>query len=908
MLGWRKRTTDDFSNEIQAHLAAEADRLRGEGLSEAEAAAAARRTFGNLLGANEQFYESSRWMWLDHLRQDVRYAARQLRHNKGFAAVAVLTLALGIGANTAIFSLIDAVLFRPLPVSNPQQLYRLGETLQCCVIGGYQDNVSIFPYALYKQFRDNTPEFETMAAFMANEFSWSIRRPGNSAPPTPINGEFVSGNYFEMLGIQPFSGRLFSPRDDVPGAPPAAVMSFRAWRDRYNMDPSLVGSTLLIDGKAFTIAGIAPQGFFGTRLQSDPPDLWAPLNTEPLLLGTNSLLPHDDDSVLYIMGRLRTGVLPRSLEPKLNGQMRRFIAALLGTQITSEDRKHIAQQFIRLTPAGNGLGGMRANYREGLRLLMAASGLLLLIACANIANLLLARSAASRVQNSVRAAIGAGRARLLAQALTESILLAFLGGLAGIAVAYAGTRAILLMAFHGARYVPIDATPSAPVLAFALLASLLTAILCGAVPAWIGSRSDPAEALRGAGRSTDRSGLPRRLLVVFQMALALALLASAGLLTRSLLALEHQEFGFQTNGRLMVKVNPGLTGYTPEKIGYVYRQIHDRLAALPGVLDVSFSLYSPMEQNNWEGPIVVEGRPAAREDNPDYSSWDRVSPRYFETIGTPILRGRAITEQDTPSSRRVAVVNETFVRKFFSNTDPIGKHFGWSGDPIDPQYELVGVVHDAKYIDADQPPHQMFFLPLLQMSKEEWKENGAARSNYISDIELRVAGNQAGLGDLVRRTLAEINPDMTVLNIRTFEDQLALNFNRERLVSNLTLLFAVLALILACVGLYGVTAYSVVQRTGEIGIRMAFGAAQTDVLAMVIRRAALQVVVGALIGLPIALAFGRLLRSRLYQVGEFDPAVLAGATLLLTACALAAAFLPARRASALDPVQALRRE
>jgi predicted permease len=601
-------------------------------------------------------------------------------------------------------------------------------------------------------------------------------------------------------------------------------------------------------------------------------------------------------------------VLPRSVEPKLNGQMRRYIAAMLGSQITAEDRKHIAQQFIKITPAGSGIGDMRANYQDGLRLLMGAAGLLLLIACANIANLLLARSAASRVQNSVRAAIGAGRLRLLAQALTESVLLALLGGAAGIAVAFAGMRAILLLAFHGARYVPIDATPSPAMLGFALLASLFTGVLFGAVPAWIGSRSDPAEALRGASRSTDRSSLPRRLLVVFQMALALALLASAGLLTRSLLALEHQEFGFQTSGRLMVNINPRLTNYSPEKIGSVYRQLRERLAALPGVLDVSFSLYSPMEYTNWEGPIVVEGHPVAPANNPDTASWDRVAPRYFETIGTPVLRGRGISEEDTPGSRRVAVVNEMFVRKFFGNVDPIGRHFGWTGGPTDPEYEVAGVVRDAKYVDADQPPHQMFFLPLLQMSKEEWKNNGMARSNVIGDIELRVGGRQGGVEQLVRHTLAEIDPDMTVLEIRSFDDQLALNFNRERLVSNLTLLFALLSLVVACVGLYGVTAYSVAQRTAEIGIRMAFGAAQTDVLAMVIRRAALQVVVGALIGLPLALAFGRLLRSRLYQVGAFDPMVLTAATMLLAGCALAAAFFPARRASALNPVQALRCE
>ncbi len=538
---------------------------------------------------------------------------------------------------------------------------------------------------------------------------------------------------------------------------------------------------------------------------------------------------------------------------------------------------------------------------------MAASGLLLLIACANIANLFLARGAANQVQNSIRLAIGASRARLLRQALTESVLLAVIGGMAGLAVAFAATRMILRLAFQGAKYIPFDASPSLPALGFTFLVSLVTGIAFGAIPGWIRSRTDPAVALHGASRSTDRSGLPRRLLVAFQSALALALLASAGLLTRSLLALEKQQFGFETAERIMIRVNPLMTGYTPERMAQTYSQVRERLARVPGVRDVSLSLYSPMEYTNWEAAIRVEGQTWSQE-NARTASWDRVSPRYFETIGTSLLLGRGIADEDTPTSRRVAVVNETFVRKFFPHADPVGKHFGWMGAPPATDYEIVGVVKDAKYFDADQPAHEMFFLPLLQMSKEEWQENGTARSNYINDIELHLSGPVTDIARQVKLALAEISPDITVLNTQTFSEQLSLNFNRERLLSRLTLLFGMVALVLACIGLYGVTAYMVVQRTPEIGIRMAFGASRRHVVGMVLRGAALQMSAGAAVGVALALSSGRLLGSRLYQVKANDPAAIAGATLLLACCALAAAYLPARRASAVDPMQALRRE
>jgi macrolide transport system ATP-binding/permease protein len=385
------------------------------------------------------------------------------------------------------------------------------------------------------------------------------------------------------------------------------------------------------------------------------------------------------------------------------------------------------------------------------------------------------------------------------------------------------------------------------------------------------------------------------------------LLAAAGLLTASLHRLQNQQFGFDTAGRIMVKVNPGATILPADRIGPAYRQIEERLAALPGVTGVSLSLYSPMEGTNWEGQIAVEGRPApTNSDDDDYASWDRVSAHYFETIGTRLLRGRTIDERDTPSSKHVTVINQTFARKYFAGHDPIGRHICTDGKHLN--VEIVGIVEDAKYMEADQPVNAMYFVPLLQMSPEEWADSGQARSNYIHDIELRVAGHPPNLEPLIRRTLAEIDPDITVSETMSFEEQLGRNFNQDRLIARLTGLFGVLAVVLASVGLYGVTAYAAARRTGEIGVRMAFGASQAGIVGMVLRGAFSQIAVGVGIGVPAALAAGRLLSHRLFGVSGYDPVVLGGAAILLAACALAAAFVPARRAAQLDPMQALRVE
>jgi len=835
--------------------------------------------------------------------QDLRYGFRRLRQSPGFALVCVITLALGIGANTAIFTLVDAVMLKSLPVASPRELYRLGDNGNCCVNGGLQDDWALFSYAKYQQFRDHTPEFSQMAGFQAFTSDFSVRRNGAAVPAQPFQGEFVSGNYFSTFGVGAFAGRTLTPEDDKPGAAPVAMMSYRAWRQDYGADPSVIGATFTVNTVPYTLLGVAPPGFFGDQVRANPPDFWLPISTEPAIHGKENFLNRPDTDWLYIIGRLKPGAKPAAIQSEVTVELQQWLSTR--PDLTAYDRSQLGKQHIVIVPAAGGVANLEQDTAKGLHLLTVISALVLLIACANIANLMLARGAATRAETAVRMALGAPRRRLVRQIITESVLLAIFGGVAGLAVAFAGTRSILAVAFRGAHYVPISTSPSLVVLGFAFLLSLVTGVIFGVAPAWITFHSDPAEALRGAGRSTrDRSSLPQRGLVVLQVALSAILLIGAGLLTRSLRNLENQRFGFEPEGRLDVRIDPSLAGYKIEQLYGLYQQLRQRLPRIPGVLSASYSVYSPMRGDNWGEGIHIEGHPP---DERIGASWDRVSPRYFETIGTRLLRGRVIDDEDTPTSRQVAVINEAFARKFFSKQDPIGRHFGMDDARHSGDYEIVGIVEDTKYQNAREPAYPTFFLPFLQLSKDP-KQAWMVYSHYLGDIELHVAARPENVEAAVRRTLADIDPNLTILDMMSMNEQLARNFNQDRLIARLTELYGILALALACVGLYGVTAYSVARRTGEIGIRMALGANRGNVLGLVLRGALLQLGIGLVIGIPVALAGGRLLASQLYGVKSHDPLILGLASSVLAACALCAGFVPARRAASIDPMQALRTE
>ncbi len=847
------------------------------------------------------------------LLQDIQFALRQLRKSPGFALTAIVTLALGIGANTSIFTFVQGILLRSLPVADPSHLYRIGDTDDCCVEGGFQNDngdFAIFSYDLYLQLRNAAPEFEQLAAVQAGQNHEYVRR--GQAEPMNLRIEYVTGNFFSTLGIGPYIGRVFSEADDRPGAAPAVVISHASWQSDFGGDPSIVGSSVFIRTHPFTVTGVAPAGFFGDRVTDRPPALWIPLNDEPLVEGSNTNLHNADSNWLYPVGRLRNGVSIAALQQKLSATLRQFLytrSVYAEYNATSE----IPKQHVVLSKVGGGIQNLQDQTAQGIWMLMILSTIVLLIACANIANLLLARATARRGDVAVRMAMGATRRRLVRQMLTESVILACLGGLAGLLVAYGGSRTILALAFPDAVNIPVNANPSLPVLGFAFLVSLVTGVLFGIAPSWMSSHSQPADVLRGANRGAvrDRSSLPQKSLVVFQAALSIVLLAGAILMTKSLGNLEHQNFGIQTANRYVVHFDPAGAGYTIPRLPALYRQIEDRFSSLPGVGHVALALYSPLEGNNWSNGVFVQGRPVPKPNEESWATWDRVTPGFLDAIGVPILRGRNITGQDTATSQKVAIVNQSFVKRFFPNEDPIGKHFGDNGPDYAGAFEIVGVFADFKMNDVRSPAHRLYLRPMTQEFtgyKDKGDQTGEERSMDAGSIILGFSHPQGDAERLVRRTLHEIDPNLTITRMSRYDDQVADNFVEDRLLARLTGLFGILALVLASIGLYGVMSYFVARRTGEIGIRMALGATRAGVIAMILRGAMWQIVAGLAIGIPAALYAGYLMKSQLFGVGSYDPVAMTGATAVLAACAALAGFIPARRAASVEPMQALRTE
>ncbi len=860
---------------------------------------------------------------LTNTLQDLRYALRQLRKSPGFTLTAIVTLALGIGANTAIFTLVQGILLRSLPVADPAQLYRIGDTDNCCVNGGFvgeNGDFDIFSYDLYQHLKESAPEFESLAAMQAGQWQWSVKR--GSALPRALHGEFVTGNYFSTLGVGSFTGRVFNDSDDQPTSAPVVVLSYRSWQSEFGADPTIVGQTVSIQTHPFTIVGIAPPSFFGDRVSDRPPDFWMPLNQEPYARDASTILHHPEQNWLYPMGRVRPGTSIPALQQKLSTALRNWLSTR-PAYTEHGGSSIIPKQHVVIVTGGGGIQSMQQETGKGLKMLLILSSVVLLIACANIANLVLARSTTRRGDVAVRMALGAGRARVIRQIVTECVLLSCIGGLVGLAVAYMGSRTILALAFPDARNLPIDASPSLAVLGFAFLVSLATGVAFGFAPAWFSAHAQPAEVLRGVNRSTrDRSALPQRALVIFQAALSLVLLAGSILMTKSLNNLEHQNFGIATANRYVMQVDPAGAGYRADRLPELYRQIEDRFSSLPGVANISMALYSPLEGENWGECVIQQGHPAPGPNDKCGSTWDRVSPHFLQTIGVPIVRGRDLSEQDTQDTQPVAIVNQEFVKRFYPKDDPIGKHFGIDFPQYSGAFEIVGVFHDFKMNNPRDLPRPIFLRPLAQYYNgyKTWTGNGPppsfidaivggeTQSMFIADIIVNFRVPQQNADELLRRTLASIDPNLTVVEIRTFDAQVAGNFTQDRLVARLTTLFGILSLVLASVGLYGVMSYFVARRTSEIGIRMALGATRSSVLGMVMRSALWQVLVGLGIGIPAALGAGYLMKSLLYGVASYDPLALVGAPLILALCAVAAGFIPARRAASIEPMRALRIE
>jgi predicted permease len=848
-------------------------------------------------------------------RQDLAYALRQMRLSPVFTLTAMLTLALGIGATTAIFSLIDTVMLKSLPVVDPSSLYRIGTGDDCCIEGGTQDNWGFFSYDFYRRMQQNTPEFSSLAAFQAGGWTLGVRRGQTDRAAKPLRTEMVTGNYFSTFGLSAFMGRTLIPSDDQPSSPPVAMLSYRTWQQQYGSDPSIIGSTFIIADHPVTIIGITPPGFFGETLRANPPDLWLPVNQEPVFNGSNALL-HHFQAWLRVIGRLKPGASTVTTGPRMTALVRRWLINDSGMPADwmADIKADLPKQNIQVIPAGIGVALMKQNYADSLHILLAVCCLVLLIACANIANLLLARGASRRTQTSIRLALGASRQRIIRQTLTESVLLSVFGGIASIVIAFAGVKLIVAMAFRHAHFIPISATPSLLVLGFAFALSLVTGIVFGTAPAWLATHADPAEALRGANRSTrDHASWSQKTLVIVQATLSVVLLSGAGLLTRSLTNLQHQDWGYQLDHRVTLGLTAPWSSYSQPQLDALYRELQDRLSHLPGVERAALAQYTPLT-DNWGEGVIRQGHGMPGPNEQSGSSWDHVAPGYLETLGQQMIRGRSITEDDTDSTQKIAVVNDAFVKRFFKpGENPIGQHFGLDLPRYSNTFEIVGVVNNAKYVDPanTEPPRPLFFVPLAQHVKYEGDpvmQSIDDETHFLEGAVLQIHGSTEGLEPQIRALLSDVDPNLTLLGVYNMRDQVDSHFDQQRTVANMTGLFGLLALILAAVGLYGVTAYTVERRTSEIGVRMALGANRTGITRLVLRGAFLQILIGLLIGIPASIGCARLISAQLYHVKGWDPLVLAASILTLSVCALIASIIPAQRAASIDPVKALRTE
>jgi predicted permease len=845
------------------------------------------------------------------MTEDLRQGVRRLRRAPGFAVTALLTLALGIGATTAIFTLIYQVILRSMPVEHPEQLYKVGKEIECCVDGGLQGDWKIFSYDLYKTLRDHTPYTAGMAAVQAGGMGVSAHR-ANDTASQPLDVRMVSGNYFDVLGVKPFMGRLMKPEDDRVGAPTVAVISYPVWQMKFHGDPTLVGSTVVMTGHPVTIVGVTAPNFLGDRNTADPIGVWIPLAQDPIF-DTRKLYEQANAHWLDLLVRVPDASKVPQVESAMRVALVQWLIANKNPQAGDTDAE-IHKQTTELAEANGGINNLRDEYEKSLTMLQMIAAFVLLIACANLANLMLVRGVARQQELSVRSALGASRARLVREMLVESVMLAVLGGALGLLVSYLGVKGILALAMSGAEVTPVSSAPSLPVLLFALGVSTLTGVLFGIAPALIASRANPVEALRGANRSTGHTSGLQRSLVVVQAALSVALLSTAGLLITSLNKLESQDFRFETHGRLIAFLDLQAAGYKYEQLAGLYKQIDDTFLAIPGLHDVAYATYGPMAFNNWGSGVAVQGG------NPDaklHASYSSVSPKFFDAVGTRLLQGRVFNEHDSATSTHVAVVNQEFVKKNLNGKPALGLHFG-PDRSMASEYEIVGVVDDSKYGDPARPTRAMFFTPMTQTTLFDGMNAPATLivqankseqfKHYASNLIVRYDGDAGAATAAVRRAMNQINPDIAISSLTTYDDQVARYFTRQKLVVRLTAIFGVLALVLASIGLYGVTAYGVARRIPEIGLRMALGADRASVVRLVLRGATMQVGLGILAGVPLALLGQHLLRSQLFEMTGTNVTTLVAACGVLVVSALVASAFPARRAASVEPMEALRAE
>ncbi|MGE5325072.1 MAG: ABC transporter permease [Actinomycetota bacterium] len=833
------------------------------------------------------------------LLQDVQYGFRMLLRNPGFALVAVLTLALGIGANSAIFSLINAVLLKSLAVRDPQQLVIVSDPSMANSRNIGSPRTDVYSYPLYRELRDKNHVFSGMIA-SGQQHRVTVETPAFGAVTDDATINLVTGNYFSVLGVSPFRGRTLLAEDDAAKSRnPIAVVSYEFWMRKLAEDPSVVGQTVRLNKYPYTIVGIAAPGFFGDTV-GEKQDFWIPITMQPQMMPGRPWLDDIQASWLRVMARLKPGISRPQAEANLNLLFQQWLQGPQGRSIDPGDLRELKQQKISIAAGGQGISGLRAEFSHPLVLLMAIVGLVLLIACVNVANLLLARASSRQREIAVRLAIGASPARLIRQLLTESLLLAIAGGLAGLLVARWGAVGLLRLSVSARVAEGLPVTPDWRVLAFTACVCVLTGLLFGLVPALRSANVAVAPTLKES--TTSQAGPGRfplgKILVAAQVAVCLLVLFAAGLLVRSLANLKNLDLGYSRDRILMARVDPVAAGYKPAQLAGYEREMRARLASLPGVRSVTASENGLFSGTESADTMKIEGYTAAR-DRDRVVYWDQVGENYFHALGIPVLVGREFGPQDTATSAKVAVVNESMAKFYFGNSNPIGRKM-WMDDQGNKEkpIEIVGVARDVRDHSLRGPVRRRFYIPAAQ----------ALDSLYAINFEIQTAGRPQDLIEPVRKTIAALDANVPVSRVRTLDELVNSSISRDILVARLSTLFGFLALALACVGLYGVMSYTVSRRTREIGVRMALGAQRNQVLGMVLHEALKLVLIGIAVGVPVALLSSRIFSSMLFGLSPADPLSMLTVIAVLGGIATLAGLVPARRATKVDPMVALRYE
>src|ERR1700722_1923571 len=892
MLLHRQQFDADLEEEVRLHLELREQEKIQAGLSPGEAHQAALRQFGNATLLKEKSHMAWGWEWFESFVQDIAYGSRAMLRSPALTIVALLSLALGIGANTAIFSLLDAVMLRSLPVKDPAQLVLLGKGTASGMTDDFA-RTQLYSYPFYRRMQGENQVFSDTAAIcsMTNGVHGFVEGRSESEP---MNVQLVSGTYFGTLGVRAFIGRTLNDGDDnSEGDHPVTVISYAWWKRSLARDPNVLSRRLKLGATTYDIVGVAPPEFFGTKV-GEAPDMWVPLSMIKVVPPNFGGYKDNFSESLLIMGRLKPGVSIAEATANVNLLFRQILISFAGSKLDQENQQKLDRTKVPLTPMATGISSLRRQFSEPLQILMAVVALVLLIACANIANLLLARSTARARELAIRQALGARRLRIIRQLLTESLVLALAGGALGVALASVANRILLRMVSGGLDPIPLDVSIDSRLLLFTVAVTITTALIFGTVPAFRATRlqlTDTLKAGRGPQGASGKNPLAKAL-VISQVSLSLVLMVGAGLFLRSLVNLNNVDAGFNKENVLRLNIDSSSAGYTPGEPREVAldQQIEERVSALPNVKAASLSAFT-FNEGTWDSGVVTPGM--KNNEGVDVNH-NIVGLGYLATMQIPLLAGRNFSSSDTRTSQQVVIISEHTAKTLFPRDNPVGRHYNLGRDnKPEEDVTVIGVVKDVKFDNLAEEPVNLDYMPYPQ---RPWD---------FGDFEVRYTGDFAPVAAAVQKTIHSIDRNLPITRVTTLDEQVARSFTTQSLVAQLSAFFGLLAVFLSCIGIYGVMSYVVTRRTNEIGVRMALGAGRSNMLWMVLREILILVSIGVVIGVPVTLAGDRLVSNMLFGLKATDPLTLVSATVMLLIVAAIAGYLPARRASLVDPMAAL---